>query len=271
MNATMTNSPDSALTPLPDIFKHEEFGTLQTVLIGDKPYFRATECAKMLGYADPYDAIARHTKGSVKRRVLSDGGEQDMKFIPEGDLYRLVIRSKLPTAQKFETWVFEDVLPTIRKHGIYLTTAKMEELINDPNTMIFTLQTLMKERDARQAAEAKIEADKPLVNFALAVGENAELITVAQMAKILCDENMPIGQNRLYAWLRNEQVLRGNNEPYQHYVDLGYFTMRTVCKQSAYGERFYPQTMITGKGQRFIVERLRRQYATEGVCDELEG
>lgn len=102
------------------IFRHQDFGEMGLIEIDGKPYFPATACAKMLGYKRPADAIASHCKGSVKHRVLTTGGEQEIKIIPEGDLYRLITHSRLPKAEKFERWVFDEVLPTIRRQGSYM-------------------------------------------------------------------------------------------------------------------------------------------------------
>lgn len=102
------------------IFRHPDFGEMGLIEIDGKPYFPATACAKMLGYKRPADAIASHCKGSVKHRVLTTGGEQEIKIIPEGDLYRLITHSRLPKAEEFERWVFDEVLPTIRRQGSYM-------------------------------------------------------------------------------------------------------------------------------------------------------
>lgn len=102
------------------IFRHQDFGEMGLIEIDGKPYFPATACAKMLGYKRPADAIASHCKGSVKHRVLTTGGEQEIKIIPEGDLYRLITHSRLPKAEEFERWVFDEVLPTIRRQGSYM-------------------------------------------------------------------------------------------------------------------------------------------------------
>lgn len=103
-----------------EIFKNEEFGEVRTVMIDDKPYFVANDIASALGYKRPADAVSAHCKGSVKYRYLTNGGQQEVKIIPEGDVYRLIIKSKLPNAQKFESWVMDEVLPTIRKTGGYV-------------------------------------------------------------------------------------------------------------------------------------------------------
>ena len=102
------------------VFKNSEFGELGVLTINGKEYFPAIASAKILGYINPRKAIIDHCKGVTKRDVLTNGGVQEMKFIPEGDLYRLVARSKLPAAERFERWVFDEVIPAIRKQGAYI-------------------------------------------------------------------------------------------------------------------------------------------------------
>lgn len=101
------------------VFSNSEFGELGVMLIDGKEYFPATQCAKLLGYARPADAISAHCKGVCVLPTPSSGGVQNTKYIPEGDLYRLIVKSKLPQAEKFERWVFDEVLPSIRKSGGY--------------------------------------------------------------------------------------------------------------------------------------------------------
>ena len=118
------------------VFQNSEFGELGVLEIEGKPYFPATACAKSLGYKRPADAITAHCKGSVKYRVLTNGGEQELKFIPEGDLYRLITHSKLPAAKRFEMWVFDEVLPTIRRQGAYVPN--LNEAIAKTATAVVT-------------------------------------------------------------------------------------------------------------------------------------
>ena len=99
------------------LFEHEEFGGLDVLMIDGKPYFPARQCAEALGYRDPYVGIRQHCKGVVKMTSPSAGGKQKKSFIPEGDLYRLIVGSTLPSAERFERWVFDEVRPSIRKHG----------------------------------------------------------------------------------------------------------------------------------------------------------
>ena len=131
------------------IFKNEEFGEVRTVEIEGKPFFCGSDVAKALGYAIPSKAVNTHCKGVSKMEAPTNGGIQELLFIPEGDLYRLIVSSKLPTAEKFEHWVFDEVLPSIRKHGMYAT----DELLDNPDLIIQMATKLKEEREARKALE----------------------------------------------------------------------------------------------------------------------
>lgn len=134
-----------------------EQNNIRTVMIDDKIYFVAKDVATALGYARPENAVATHCKGSLKQGVLTKGGIQETTIIPESDVYRLITNSKLPSAEKFSDWVFEEVLPTIRKHGGYLTEQKIEEALLNPDTLIQLATTLKEEKEKRKA----LEAEKP--------------------------------------------------------------------------------------------------------------
>lgn len=126
------------------VFQNSEFGELGILLIDGKEYFPATQCAEILGYAKPRNAISRHCKGALKQGVLTEGGIQQVNYIPEGDLYRLIVNSKLPAAERFERWVFDEVLPALRKYDGY-GEIQLEELIAKTVTMTVaeTLKQLM--------------------------------------------------------------------------------------------------------------------------------
>lgn len=118
------------------IFNSEEFGEVRTIEIDGKPYFVGTDVAKALGYSNPRKAILDHCKGVTKRDTPTSSGVQSMSYINEGDLYRLIMKSKLPSAEKFEAWVMDEVLPTIRKTGSYqkpMTTAEQIQLLAQGN------------------------------------------------------------------------------------------------------------------------------------------
>lgn len=133
------------MNELQKVFNNQEFGQVRIVEIDSKIYFVASDIAKSLGYKDPVSAISRHAKGAVKHLVLTNGGKQEMNVIPEGDIYRLAARSELPGAEKFESWIFDEILPTIRKHGMYVT----DELLNDPDLIIRILDQLKMERSKK--------------------------------------------------------------------------------------------------------------------------
>lgn len=110
------------------IFNSGEFGEIRTIEIDGKPYFVGTDVAKALGYNNPRDAVSRHCKGVVKHDTPTSSGVQSMSYINEGDLYRLIMKSKLPSAEKFESWVMDEVFPTIRKTGSYKPIYELAEL-----------------------------------------------------------------------------------------------------------------------------------------------
>ena len=108
-----------------EIFKNEEFGEVRTIMLDDKPYFMASDIAKALGYARPNDAVSRHCRATVKHSTPISGKIQKVNFIPEGDMYRLIAHSKLPSAERFESWIFDEVLPTIRRTGGYINNVDL--------------------------------------------------------------------------------------------------------------------------------------------------
>ncbi len=140
------------------IFNNGEFGALGVLMIDGKAYFPATECANILGYIKPRNAIERHCKGALKQGVLTNGGIQEKTFIPEGDLYRLIIRSNLPNAVCFERWVFDEILPSIRKHGAYMTEVTIDKVLSDPDFGI-QLLTKLKEEQVKNATLAARNED----------------------------------------------------------------------------------------------------------------
>lgn len=245
-----------------EIFKNEEFGEVKTLLINDVPYFCANDIAKALGYKRAADAVSTHCKGAVKHRYLTNGGKQEAKFIPEGDVYRLIMKSKLPSAEKFESWVVEEVLPSIRKHGAYMSSEVIERTLTDPDYLIQLATALKEERQARKLAEEKIEKQKPLVDFANQVSDTTDLIDMKTMAKLLKDNNIDIGRNRLFEFLRIKKILMKDNQPYQQYVDAGYFKVNEHTYTDFLGQtKTNRQTLVTGKGQLYITKKVKEFWA----------
>jgi anti-repressor protein len=249
----------------PQIFKHAEFGEVQLIKIDGKEMFAAVQVALLLGYKDPYDAIRKHCReeGSAIYPVLTVGGEQKVKFIDEGNLYRLIVRSKLPTAEKFERWVFDEILPSIRKHGGYLTPEKIEEVLLNPDTIIQLANQLKEERKAKQQLQAKIEQDKPKVLFAEALETSGNSILIGELAKLLKQNGVDIGQNRLFERLRQEGYLMRTrddrwNDPTQRSMEMGLFEVKVRTINNPDGSvRTTKTTKVTGKGQIYFINKFK--------------
>lgn len=243
------------------IFENDEFGQIRTLKEeSGKVVFCGSDVAKALGYRSPKDAISAHCKGAVKHRLLTSGGTQEIKFIPEGDVYRLVAHSRLPSAEKFESWIFDEVLPTIRRTGGYVANEDMFienylPFLDEPYQNLFRLQMM-----AINQLNERIRHDQPLVEFANQVSDTTNLIDMNAMAKLAVEENIPIGRNRLFKWLRKNGILMSDNLPYQRFIDRGYFEVKETVFEVDSMTRTYQQTLVTGKGQKFIIGKLKKEY-----------
>lgn len=244
-------------------FTNNEFGDMRTALVNDKIMFCATDIAKSLGYSNPRKAILDHCRYVTKRDAphpQSKNKTITMSFIPEGDVYRLIARSKLESAERFEKWVFDEVLPTIRKTGGYVSNDDLFintylPFADEPTKLLFrtTLTTI-------NQLNAKIERDKPLVEFADRVGDTSGLIDVGAFAKLLHKKNVKIGRTRLFAWLREQKYLRQNNEPYQKWINSGIFQTREYVYLAKGEPCIGIKTYITGKGQTYLTEKIGKAY-----------
>ena len=189
----------------------------------------------------------------------TSGGIQKLLFIPEGDVYRLIVHSKLPSAERFEKWLFEEVLPSIRKHGAYMTPETLEAAILNPDVMIRLCTALKDEQDKRKALEAQAEQDKPKVLFADAVSVSKTSILVGELAKLLQQNGVDTGQNRLFHWLRsNGYLIRRDgsdyNMPTQRAMEMGLFEIKETVVTHSDGHTSVSKTpKVTGKGQQYFV------------------
>lgn len=246
-----------------EIFENSEFGSIRTIEENGKVLFCGSDVAKALGYTNPAKAINDHCRGITERRTNDSlGRQQNMKFIPEGDIYRLAAKSELPGAEKFESWIFDEVLPTIRKHGAYMTPEKLEEVLLDPDTLIKLATDLKQEREQRKAAQAKIEKDKPKVLFADAVCASQTSILVGDLAKLLKQNGVEMGQNRLFTYLRDNDYLMkqgsSKNMPTQRSMDMGLFEVKENYINNPDGSiRITRTTKVTGKGQVYFINKLK--------------
>lgn len=241
------------------IFSNPEFGEVRTVEENGTVLFCGSDAAKALGYTNPSKALSDHCKGVTKRYTPTKSGTQEMSFIPESDLYRLVFGSKLPTAEKFTDWVTTEILPSIRKHGMYATAETVEKMLADPDTTIKLLETIKAEREARKALESQAEADKPKVLFADAVSASHTTILIGELAKLLKQNGKDIGQNRLFAYLRDNGYLikrtgRDYNMPTQRSMERGWVTIKERTVQEPNGSISIKKTpLVTGKGQQYFI------------------
>lgn len=243
------------------IFNNVEFGQVRTIKENDKILFCGSDVAKTLGYAIPTKAVNTHCKGVSKMEVPTNGGIQQMLFITEGDLYRLITHSKLPSAENFERWVFDEVIPSVRKHGAYMTEETIEQAITSPDFLIRLATKLKDEQTKRKALEEEKKVNAPKVIFADAVATSHTSILVGDLAKILKQNGHEIGGVRLFKWLREHGYLikrKGTdyNMPTQKSMELGLFEIKETSVVHSDGHTSVNKTpKITGKGQQYFINK----------------
>lgn len=248
-----------------EVFTKAEFGELRTVNVGDKIMFVASDVAKALGYSRPADAITAHCKGSVKRRLPTNGGMQELKIIPEGDVYRLITHSKLPAAEKFESWVFDEVLPSIRKHGAYMTEDTIKKAMTEPDFIIKLATELKKEQEQnKQLTETCSQQQqvigelKPKADYVDKILKSNSLVTITQIAK---DYGMSgQGMNKV---LHDLHIIYSCNKQwllYSQHQAKGYTFSETVDIPREDGTtKVVMNTKWTQKGRLFLYETLKKR------------
>lgn len=248
------------------VFENSEFGTLRGVEINGESWLVGKDVAERLGYSNASKAVMVHVDDEDKRFEMlpvSDsqiGNLVKTALINESGLYSLVLGSKLPNAKKFKRWVTSEVLPAIRKHGGYLTAEKVEEALLNPDVLIRLATELKDEREHRKALEGQIADDKPYTGFGRAIAASSDAILVREFAKLANNAGIPIGQNRLYRWLRANSYLMQDNKPYQRYIDNGWFALRESTVTTIKGDLLRTTTLITGKGQMALLARLKDDW-----------
>lgn len=218
---------------------------VRVVMKDGEPWFVAKDVAQTLGYSNFRDAILKHCKGGRKTRLPSTGGEQEYTIIPEPDVYRLIIRSKLPEAERFEKWVMEELLPTIRKTGgfqVPITKSEALQLAADQARII--------------------EEQQPKVEFYDAITGSKDAISMGDAAKVL---DLGMGRNRLFLWLQGEGFLMADNRPYQRYIDCGWFRVIEQSFIDSHGKTHITfKTLVYQRGLDAILRRWKqKRYAPE--------
>jgi anti-repressor protein len=257
------------------IFNNEQFGTIRTAGTADNPMF----CL-----ADVCNAIGINNSRAVKNRLEEDdvslidtidnlGRTQQVTFVTESGLYDVIIRSDSEQAKPFRKWVTQEVLPTIRKHGMYATGETIEQILTSPENAILILQAIQKERKERLAAQQEVERleqkeleNRPKIVYADAVEGSTSSCLIGELAKMIAQNGYQIGEKRLFQWLRDNHYLCAYgerfNQPYQQYIEQGLFTMKQNVF-SVNGEmRTRNTTKVTGKGQIYFINKFLNAPAT---------
>lgn len=245
--------------------------SLRALLIDNEPFFVGKDAAKAIGYKNYRDAINNHVKGKYKRmsQITTTSGTQTMIVISEPGLYQLASQSKLPSAEPFQDWAYEEVLPSIRKHGTYMTPETLQKTLAEPENMIHILTALKNEQDAHKRLKAENSKMKPHAILGAVVENSVNSISVKALATLLKAKGVNIGQNRLFQWLRENGYLisrygRSRNYPTQRAMDMELFELKPSPIVHNSGEmetRYTP--LVTGKGQKYFVNKFFNEKVLE--------
>lgn len=241
------------------VFDNPTFGQVRSILKDDEPWFVAADVCKSLDVANPSQAIAR--LDDDERAMFNIGRQGDTNCVNEAGLYSLVLGSRKPEAKAFKRWITHEVIPSIRKHGAYMTPEKLQEVLLSPDTLIQLASNLKEEQEKNKRLTAKVEQDAPKVLFADSVACSNSEILVGELAKILKQKGMDIGQNRLFEKLRQDGYLvrrKGSdyNMPTQRSMEMGLMRIKETSITHADGHVSVSRTpKVTGKGQIYFVNK----------------
>lgn len=250
------------------IFKNEEFGSLRAIERNGEPWFVGKDVATALGYSNTGKAILMHVDEEDRKIQNSQNGNfknipnRGLQIINESGVYSLILSSKLPTAKKFKHWVTSEVLPAIRKHGAYLTDQKAFDITHNANSLADLLEQASEQ--LRQK-DIEIERMRPKEIFSDAVSTSKSYILIGELAKILKGNGIDIGQNKLFAWMRENGYLikrKGTdyNMPTQRAMNQGLFKIKEGSIVHSDGHTSITKTVkVTGRGQVFFVNKFLKE------------
>ena len=247
------------------IFNSDEFGEIRTVLNNETPMFCLSDVCKALGLSQPSKVKERlNQKGVNSIPTLTKGGMQNLLYIDESNLYKTIFQSRKESAERFTDWVTSEVLPSIRKHGIYA----IDQLLDNPELAIKAFTALKEEREKNKLLMEENQRMKPKEIFADAVASSKQSILIGQLAKLICQNGHPIGQNRLFEWLRNNGYLMkygsNYNMPMQRYVEQGLFEVKESSVTNPDGSvKLTRTTKVTGKGQQYFINKFLKGVTYE--------
>ena len=251
------------------IFNFEEL-PVRTLTVNEESFFVGKDVAEILGYSNTRDALYRHVDGEDKDVVKLDtlGGKQSQTIINESGLYSLIFSSKLESAKRFKRWVTSEVLPAIRKHGLYATDNVIKNTLNNPDYIINVLTEYKKEKEHNLVLEQQVKENKPKVLFADSVAGSDNSILVGELAKLLKQNGVDVGQNRLFKWLRNNGYLikksgESYNLPTQKSMDLEILDIKKRVINNPDGSSKITRTpKVTGKGQQYFINKFLTEPQT---------
>ena len=232
-----------------EIFKNPEFGSVRIIDENGKYLFCGTDVARALGYARPNEAVSKHCRGTLKRRTPTAGGIQEMLFIPEGDVYRLIVHSKLPSAERCARWVFDEVLPSIRKHGAYMTKEKLWEVATSPEALLKLCTDLLAEREENAALReenARLAGKAAFYDLFIDLKHSTNLRTTAK--------ELVVPERQFVRFLLEQRFVyrtaSGNVLPYAKPSNDGLFCVKDFCNHGHIGS----YTLVTPQGKLHFAE-----------------
>lgn len=242
------------------IFENDRFGEVRVAGTSENPLFCLADVCKILGLR--VDAVqSRLTDAPIRIGVTdSIGREQQMNFVNEKNLYKVIMRSDKPQAEPFQDWVCGEVLPSIRKHGAYMTNDTLEKALTSPDFLIQLATNLKEEQRKRIEAERKVTEAAPAVAFTKAVQSANSSCLIGELAKLIAQNGYSIGEKRLFAWMRDNGYLGKHGERYnipnQQYVEQGLFELKKGVRSGDNGVLHTTITpKVTGKGQVYFVNK----------------
>lgn len=243
------------------IFNNPSFGNVRVAGTEVNPLFCLADVCKALDL-QPSAVMRRLDDGVISNNPITDnlGRQQIANFVNEDGLYDVILDSRKPEAKQFRKWITSEVLPTIRKHGAYMTDNIIEKTLSDPDYLIQLATTLKQERQQRIEAERKVAEAQPAVTFTQAVSGSASSCLIGELAKLINQNGYPIGERRLFKWLRENGYLGTKGERYnipnQRYIEQGLFELKKGTRSGNNGVMHTTITSkVTGKGQVYFVNK----------------
>ena len=244
------------------IFENEAFGKVRSLNLNGEPWFVAADVCKALELGNPSMTVERLDDDEKCISTIDTlGGKQRMAIINEPGLYSLVITSRKPEAKAFKRWITHEVIPSIRKHGAYMTPETLEAAMLNPDYLLKVATALKEETDKRKALESKVQADAPKVLFADSVAASSSTVLVGELAKIMRQNGVDMGERRLFRWMRdNGYLIKRNgtdyNMPTQASMEQGLFRIKETVINHSDGHTSVSKTpKVTGKGQTVFLNK----------------